>query len=132
MAARADDPDALVGKWLSQKKKNQVHIYKHGNRYYGKLVWMAEPTQPGSNNPKTDVENPDEKLRSRPLMNMLILTNLVYKGNNTWGDGTIYNPEDGRTYGCEVTLKNSNTILLRGYVMGVSFLGKSVAWTRVP
>jgi uncharacterized protein (DUF2147 family) len=127
----ADDPDALVGRWLSSKKRNQVQIYRQGNKYFGKLVWMLEPNEPGTGKPKVDKANPDEKLRSRPLMHMVLVTNLTYKGNNVWSDGEIYNPEDGKTYNCEVTLKDPNSIDLRGYVMGLSFLGKSKTWTRV-
>ncbi len=130
-APQADGPDAIEGKWLSSKKRNQVQIYKQGNKYFGKLVWMLEPTYPGTNKPKVDKENPDEKLRNRPLMHLVLVTNLTYKGNNVWGDGEIYNPEDGKTYNCEVTLKDANSIDLRGYVMGLSFLGKSKTWTRV-
>ncbi|GAB2519237.1 DUF2147 domain-containing protein [Spirosoma aerophilum] len=130
-ASALDDPDALVGRWLSSKKRNQVQIYRQGNKYFGKLVWMLEPNEPGTNKLKADKANPDEKLRSRPLMHMVLLTNLTYKGNNVWGDGEIYNPEDGKTYNCEVTLKDHDSIDLRGYVMGLSFLGKSKTWTRV-
>lgn len=131
MAPKADDPEALLGRWLSSKKKNQVQIYKHGDKYYGKLVWMMEPNDPVTKKPKLDIENPDEKLRMRPLLNMVLLKDLTYKGNNVWSDGEIYNPEDGKTYNCEVTLKDPNSIDLRGYVMGISFLGKSRTWTRV-
>jgi uncharacterized protein (DUF2147 family) len=130
-APKSDNPDALVGKWLSSKKKNQVHIYRQGNAFYGKLVWMQEPLDPATSKPKTDVKNPDEKLRSRPLLNLLIMNNLRYKGNNVWGDGEIYNPEDGKTYGCELTLKDMNTLDVHGYVMGISMLGKTRTWTRV-
>ncbi|AUD03308.1 DUF2147 domain-containing protein [Spirosoma pollinicola] len=130
-AHQSDGPDAIEGKWLSSKKRNQVQIYKQGNKYFGKLVWMLEPNDPATNKPKVDKENPNEKLRNRPLMNLVLVTNLVYKGNNIWGDGEIYNPEDGKTYNCEVTIKDANSIDLRGYVMGLSFLGKSKTWTRV-
>lgn len=130
-APKADDPDALLGKWLSSKKRNQVQIYKQGNKYFGKLVWMVEPNEPGNNKPKMDKENPDEKLRNRPLMGLVLLTNLTYKGHSVWGDGEIYNPEDGKTYSCEVSMKDPNSIDLRGYVMGISFLGKTRTWTRV-
>lgn len=92
---------------------------------------MLEPLDPTTNKPKTDVKNPDEKLRSRPLMNMLIMNNLRYKGDNVWGDGEIYNPEDGKTYGCELTLKDINTLEVHGYVMGITMLGKTRVWTRV-
>jgi uncharacterized protein (DUF2147 family) len=131
MTPKADDPDALVGRWLSSKKKNQVQIYKHGDKYYGKLVWMMEPNDPVTRKPKMDSENPDDKLRTRPLMNMVLLKELTYKGNNVWSDGEIYNPEDGKTYSCEITLKDPNSIDLRGYVMGINFLGRTRTWTRV-
>lgn len=131
LASETDDPDALLGRWLSSKKRNQVQIYKQGTKYYGKLVWMLEPNDPATNKPKVDRENPDEKLRNRPLMNVVLLTNLTYKGKNVWGNGEIYNPEDGKTYSCEVSLKDANSIDLRGYIMGMSFLGKSRTWTRV-
>jgi uncharacterized protein (DUF2147 family) len=129
--AIADDPDAIVGKWLSAKKRNQVQIYKQGNKYYGKLVWMVEPNDPLTHKPKLDRENPDETLRSRPLLNVVLLTNLTYKGNNLWDGGEIYNPEDGKTYNCDLSLKDANSLDLHGYVMGISFLGKTRTWTRV-
>lgn len=129
--AKADDPDAILGKWLSSKKRNQVQIYKQGNKYFGKLVWMLEPNDPVTKQPKVDQENPDEKLRSRQLMQLVLLTNLTYKGKNVWGDGEIYNPEDGKTYSCDLTLKDPNSLDFHGYVMGISFLGKTKTWTRV-
>ncbi|QJW90522.1 DUF2147 domain-containing protein [Spirosoma taeanense] len=130
-ATEPNDPDAIVGRWLSARKRNQVQIYKHGNRYFGKLVWMKEPTYAASNKPRMDDNNPDEKLRTRPLLNLMIMSNLDFKGGNVWNDGQIYNPEDGKTYGCEVTLKDPNTLDVRGYVLGIPFLGKTQSWTRV-
>ena len=128
---KADDPDALLGKWLSSKKRNQVLIYKQGDKYYGKMVWMLEPNDPVTKKPKLDVENPDEKLRSQPIINLILLKNLTYQGNKTWGGGEVYNPEDGRTYNCDVTLRDPNSLDIHGYVMGISFLGKTRTWTRV-
>lgn len=129
---RTDDPDAVVGRWLSSKKKNQVQIYKQGNRYFGKIIWMAEPNDPATNKPKLDKRNPDYSLRSRPVLHLPIMTNLIHQGGNVWGDGQIYNPEDGKTYGCQLTLKDANNLDLRGYMMGMTFLGKTANWTRVP
>ncbi|WP_338870496.1 DUF2147 domain-containing protein [Spirosoma sp. SC4-14] len=130
-SSQPGNPDAVLGKWLSARKKNQVQIYKQGNKYYGKLVWMAEPNDPLTNKPKVDSQNPDEKLRNRPLMNLPILSNLVYKGGNVWAEGQIYNPEDGKTYNCDVTLKDENSMDFHGYILGMPFLGKTKTWTRV-
>ena len=126
-----DNPDALMGRWLSSKKRNQVQIYKQGNKYYGRLIWMAEPIDAATNQPKADGKNPDPKLRSRPLLHLTMMTDFCYKGNNVWSDGQVYNPEDGKSYSCELTLKDPNTLDVHGYVLGIPLLGKTRTWTRV-
>ena len=85
----ATNPDALNGRWLSQKKRNQVQIYRQGNRYYGKIIWMLEPNEPDTNQPKCDKLNPDASLRSRPLVGMNIMSDLQYTGANTWTGSTM-------------------------------------------
>ena len=47
-----------------------------------------------------------------------------------WSGGRIYNPEDGKTYKCKLTLKDDNTLTVRGYV-GLTIFGKTQYWTRV-
>ena len=131
MTPPVNDPDALVGKWLSAHKRNQVQIYKQGNKYYGKVVWMLEPNNLETGKPKLDAQNPNEALRTRPIVGTVIMSNLEYKGKNIWAGGEIYNPEDGRTYGCEVSLKNPNAINMRGYMISMPFIGMTKTWTRV-
>lgn len=128
----AANPDALNGRWLSQKRRNQVQIYRQGNRYYGKIVWMLEPNDLASNQPKCDKFNPDASMRSRTLVGMNIMSDLQYTGENAWTGGQIYNPEDGRTYGCELSLRDANTMDVRAYMLGMKMIGKTITWTRVP
>lgn len=127
----SDNPDALNGRWLSQKKRNQVQIYRQGNRHYGKLVWMLEPNESATDRPKCDRLNPNEALRARPLVGINIMSDLQYKGDNVWSGGQIYNPEDGKTYGCELTLRDANTMDVHAYMLGMKMLGKTITWTRV-
>lgn len=63
-------------------------------------------------------------------MNMPLMYNFKYEGGNVWGDGKIYNPEDGKEYNCKMTLKDPNTLEVRGYV-GISLFGKNQTWTRI-
>ncbi len=126
----ADNPDAVVGTWLNGTKKGHVQIYKQGNKYFGKLVWLSEPNDPSTGKPKLDAKNPDAKLKARSLLNLNIMTNFDYDGDNVWDDGKIYNPEDGKTYSCKMTLTNPNTLDVRGYV-GISLIGKTQTWTRI-
>ncbi len=126
----ADDPDAVVGTWLNGTKKGHIQISKQGGTYFGKLIWISEPNDPATGKPKTDSRNTDASKRSRPLMNLTLMYNFKYDGDNVWSDGKIYNPEDGKEYNCKMTLQDHNTLLVRGYV-GISLLGKTQTWTRV-
>ncbi len=126
----ADNPDAVVGTWLNGTKKGRIQIYKQGDKYFGKLIWLIEPNDPATGKPKIDNKNPEPGLKSRPLLNLNIMTGFSYDGGNVWDDGKIYNPEDGKTYSCKMTLKTPNTLDVRGYV-GISLIGKTQTWTRI-
>jgi hypothetical protein len=47
-----------------------------------------------------------------------------------WDNGKLYNPEKGETYSGMITLRDTNTLYLRGYI-GFSFIERSSSiWTR--
>ena len=126
----ADNPNAIVGTWLNGSKKGHVQIYEKEGRYYGKLVWLSVPNDPETGKPKLDAKNEDPSRRSRPLMNLPLMYNLKFRSGNVWDDGKIYNPEDGKEYNLKMTLKDPNTLDVRGY-LGISLLGKTQTWVRV-
>lgn len=124
LAASAND---VVGTWVTLEGKSHVQITKAGNHYNGKIIWLKVPLRNGK--PKMDDKNPKAALRSRPLLGLQVLQGFVFK-NGEWVNGKIYNPEDGKTYSCQMKLKNANTLEVRGYVLGMTMLGKSQTWTR--
>ena len=128
--APTDDSDKVVGVWLNTNHRGHIQIYKQGGTYFGKLIWISEPNDPATGKPKTDSRNTDESKRSRPLINLPLMYNFKYDGGSVWSDGKIYNPEDGKEYNCKLTLKDPNTLNVRGYV-GISLLGKTQTWTRI-
>lgn len=126
-----DDANAVVGIWeTAGDKKGNVQIYEKGNTFFGKLIKLAEPTDPQTGKPKLDRKNPDAAKQSRPLLNLPLMYNFKYDGGNVWSDGKIYDPESGKEYNCKMTLKNANTLEVRGY-LGISLLGRTQVWTRV-
>lgn len=129
MALINDNPDALVGFWRTGDGKGVVQIYKQGNMYFGKIIWLAEPNDPATGKPKTDVKNEDEKLRSRPIIGLVNLRDFVYKKKNHWDDGNIYDPKSGNDYSCKIEMIDDNTLEVRGYV-GVSLFGRTDTWKR--
>jgi uncharacterized protein (DUF2147 family) len=63
------------------------------------------------------------------MLGLVLLKNFMAESKNTWRNGTIYDPRSGKTYDCVLTLKNSNTLDVRGYI-GKPIFGKSVTFTR--
>ena len=120
--------DAIVGVWANGSGKGHIQIYKTGNKYNGKIVWLKEPNGKDGQ-PKIDRHNPDPSKRARPVMGMVMLRNFVFD-DGEWTDGYIYNPQDGKEYKAYIKMNNSNEIAVRGY-MGISLIGKTDTWTRV-
>jgi uncharacterized protein (DUF2147 family) len=46
-----------------------------------------------------------------------------------WEDGTLYDPETGKTYSGTITLQPDGMLRLRGYI-GTPLLGRNTIWTR--
>jgi uncharacterized protein (DUF2147 family) len=124
-----EEGDKLIGVWEPSHGKARVKITKVGNKYFGKIVWLKEPTYPDGS-PKVDKNNPDSKMHETPLMGYSILKDFEFSGKKTWSNGTIYDPENGSTYNCTIKLTNDNTIEVRGYI-GVSAIGRTDTWTRM-
>lgn len=120
--------DAIVGKWLNSSGEAHIEISKRGNKFFGKIVWL-KATKDEKGIVKTDLKNPDESLRSRPILGLEILKNFVFE-DKRWTDGTIYDPKSGKNYSCNITLKDNGLLSVRGYV-GISLLGRTDVWKRV-
>ncbi len=122
-AAAAQD---VLGLW--DTGSSRVEIYPCGDRLCGRVAELDEPLDENGN-PRLDVNNPDEALRSRPILGMDLIAGFVPKGEGKWKDGTIYDPRDGKTYQCVMSLKPDGTLEVRGYV-GLALFGKTVVWSR--
>lgn len=122
---KADD---IIGIWLtSGKEPAKIQIFKSSGKYYGKIFWLKNPTNGG--NAKVDNNNPDKGKQNQPIIGLVILKDFSFDGDDEWEGGTIYDPESGKTYSCNLTLKNKNTLHVRGYV-GISLFGRTETWTK--
>jgi len=118
----------IVGEWYNAEKDAVITLFEENETVSGKITWMQLPND-DNGNPKTDPLNPDEKLKSRARMGMVMMSGFAYDEDNVWDDGELYDPKKGKTYSGMMTLKDKNTIDLRGYI-GFSFIGRSSTWTR--
>jgi uncharacterized protein (DUF2147 family) len=133
LSAQDFSADDILGVWLNEDKDAHVEIYKEGNKYFGKIVWLKNPIDDETGKPKLDNKNEDESLQSRPVMGLLLLKDFVFDGDDEWEDGEIYDPKSGKTYSCYMEFPdedNKNNLKIRGFI-GISLLGRTTYWTKV-
>ena len=132
--ALADERDVL-GVWTTADDRSRIEIFKKQDTYCAKVIWLKQPNFSADDKrgmggkPQVDRENPKTELRSRPLVGLEIMSGLAYAGKNQWNGGKVYDPENGKTYKCHMTLTATNRLELRGFI-GISLLGRTEVWTR--
>ena len=130
--AAAQPGAAPEGRWLTEKKHGIVEIYRCGGdgTLCGRLVWFQ--IEPGSPNPQgVDLHNPDPARRNRSLCGIVFMTGFRPAEPGVWEDGTLYDPETGKTYSGTIALQPDGMLRLRGYI-GTPLLGRNTIWTSHP
>ena len=123
--------DFIVGKWLTGSGNAHVEIYKNGNQYQGKIVWLSEPIDPVTKKPKTDTKHPNKEQHNRPILGLINLWGFHYNEKiEHWEGGHIYDPKNGKEYKCTISSNDKNTLNVRGYI-GISLIGRTDIWTKV-
>ncbi len=119
--------DELIGIWKPSNGRSLLKIEKIGSKYYGRVVWLIEPTNEDGT-ARVDINNPDESLRSTPLKGYRLLKDLSWdEKEGVWTGGTIYDPNNGSTYNCTIEKKDDSTIEVRGYI-GTAVFGRTDVW----
>lgn len=124
-AAFAQD---VLGKWKLEDGSAIVEVYKNGDSFNGKIVWLNEPNGPDGK-PAVDSNNPDKSLRNRQILGLNMLSNLKADGKEYTG-GSIYDPGNGKTYHCSMKVEG-NTLHVRGSLDKKGLLGRTMDWFRV-
>lgn len=148
----ASNPDDIIGKWMYLNEKGEqvnIEVYKEGDRYFGKIVWLQVPNYTAEyladeghpekdhpnvklDAPKVDYKNPDAARQNDPIIGLVILKGVKYDaGDDEWTDGFVYKADEGKTYTCFVKLVEPDKLKLKGYILGMPFLGKTRYWTRM-
>lgn len=118
-----------VGVWLHANGRIKVEIALCGDRLCGKIVWFRWPND-AQGLPLVDLRNPDPALRARPLMGLTVLEGLRRTDERTWGDGKIYNPDDGRDYRALMSIQDDGALRVRAYEL-LPIFGETQIWTPV-
>jgi uncharacterized protein (DUF2147 family) len=129
--AHGQDAPTPIGTWVTQKGGAHIQIKDCGGKLCGTIVWLKNPLDKNGKD-SVDSKNPDQTLRTRKLLGLPMLNGFAHDSDdsNVWSGGEIYNPSNGKTYSCKMTMETPNTLLVRGYV-GLSVFGETQTWTRV-
>jgi uncharacterized protein (DUF2147 family) len=100
------------GLWLTKDRDAKIRIADCGGSLCGTIVWLSQPIDRETGKPVTDKMNPDPARRSRPMLGIRIF-GMQSAGPNRW-TGTIYNADDGKTYGGNIELLDANQIKIQG------------------
>jgi len=119
----------VVGVWKTIDDQtnlptSHVEIYKKGNTYFGKIVDILR------DDPNALCTECDGDLKNKPIMGMVILSDMVKQDSKTWTSGSIIDPESGKEYKCKIYLKSNLSLTLRGYI-GAPLFGRSQEWIRI-
>jgi uncharacterized protein (DUF2147 family) len=87
-----------LGEWTTEGGKARVRIAPcsgDAQRLCGAIEWSYRPPGAGAG-PLQDINNQDPALRSRPIVGLPLLQGFEPTGPDSWGGGTIYDPEGGQ------------------------------------
>lgn len=113
----------IVGNYMVPSKDGAIQIYEKAGKYYGKIILNKDPN-------KLDVNNPDKAKQTRKVLGLDILNDFKFDGDDTWENGTIYDPKNGKTYSCKITREANGDLNIRGFV-GISLLGRTETFTKL-
>jgi uncharacterized protein (DUF2147 family) len=116
--ANAQTDGDLSGIWLTQDQGSTVRIGRCSPGYCGSIVNATKGA--------VDTNNPDLRLRTRPLEGLTILQAPTPTADGF--EGQLYNPRDGKSYSGRLVVTGKNSLSVTGCVMGV--FCKSQTWVR--
>ena len=128
-AAYAQSP---VGMWRTiddetGEPKSVVQIYEQDGELFGKIAKIL----PEGRSAICDIC--EGEYAGKNLVGAVILKDMERDGDE-WEDGSITDPKNGKTYSAKMSLKDANTLEVRGFIkvplLGSS-LGRTQTWYRV-
>lgn len=118
-------PEDVLGVWKTNEGGGHVELYQVGDELRGKIVG-GDPDEAKAT---TDVNNPDPELRSRELLGLVIIKDMVYDAEkDAWVDGELYRSTKGKTYRAKIRLGEDGVLKVTGYL---GFFKKTVDWHRL-
>ena len=117
MAGAAQAAGTAEGDWMTPNGSAKIHIAPCGATLCGTVVWLKTPNDPETGKPQKDAKNPDVSLRDRPSLGLQIIKGMKPSGEGRWADGTIYDPQGGKTYSSKMSSNADGTLKVEGCIV---------------
>jgi len=109
-------PEQILGKWISEEGDFIVDIYKVGNKYNAKLIWFDATDTKLNLETATDGNNPDTDLKTRKLIGIDVLRDLIYNViEEKYEEGTIYDATTGKAWTTFAYINSKNQLIVKAY-----------------
>jgi uncharacterized protein (DUF2147 family) len=124
-------PLTPVGLWkniddATGKPKAAIRITETEGQFSGKIEKLFR--DPGQEQQPV-CSKCEGELKGKPVIGLTMLQHLRRNGD-TYGDGEILDPENGKLYRCKMTLsEDGKSLEVRGFI-GVPWIGRSQRWLR--
>jgi len=125
------NPDAIIGKWMSEEDNLEVEVFKEAGQFKAKVLWFDDSDDKSKPwNTRTDEKNPKKELRNRKIVGMEVLSGLTYdEDDDEWVDGTIYDSKSGKEWSSKCWINKDNLLKVRGYWL-VSLFGETMTFKK--
>jgi len=117
-----------IGVWKTIDDKDgqaasHIEIYEVNGKLHGKVIKLLQEPE--------DIlcQKCSGDKKDQPVVGMEILWNLK-KYKDYWSYGKVLDPENGKTYKCNLTMESNEKLKLRGYI-GFAALGRNQIWHRI-
>ena len=125
-AAPASAADPVEGEWLTQSGSGKVRIAPCSgkpDRLCGAIFWLRDPADAKA----TDTNNPDPKLKTRPIMGLPMIRDFKQAAPGRWTGGKIYDPNSGKTYDSKISIGPNGTLKVEGCILVIC---QAQTWRR--
>jgi uncharacterized protein (DUF2147 family) len=117
-----------VGHWqtyIDGKLAGTVETYLLNGQLFGKVTKV----RPGRT-PQDVCDKCSGEYKNQLILGMVIMRNFHPDGED-WVGGTIVDPENGKEYKSKIWSEGKDILHMRGFI-GISLLGRTEVWTRIP
>jgi uncharacterized protein (DUF2147 family) len=117
-----------IGHWQivnSDGPGGQAEIYLENGKLFGRVTQV----RPGRT-PRDVCDKCSGEYKNQLILGMVFMRNFRPNGDD-WVEGSVVDPENGKEYNGKIWTVGKDSLHLRGYI-GISLLGRTESWVRIP